>query len=350
MLNIPETLHKYVVLLSPLIAVITGFLVGAILIYAAGANPIEAYWYLFIGSFGSLRNIGDMLAEATPMLLTGLGVIVAFRCKVYNIGSEGQFYMGAIAASALGLVLGNAFSLPLLIIVGILAGGFWGAIPALLKAKLRVNEVITTVMLNYVALLFVGYLVSAGGPMQEPGAGIPWSPPLPVSALIPKIIPGTRIHLGLIFALLSAALVHFVLWRTTIGYEIRAVGSSREAAAYGTIDVVRNIVLAMIISGALAGLAGMIQVTAVYGRLDLERITRMGRPLGYGYMGIITALMGRLSPLWTVFASLLFAVLAVGGEAMNRAIPTLPAALLDSIQGIILLVFIGMEYLGKFKK
>jgi len=327
-------------LLVPILAVLVAFAVGAILLLMAGANPLVAYKPLFFGAFGSRFGITETLVKATPLLLVGLGITIAYRGNVLNIGAEGQLIAGTVVCTwvALAFHLPGALLLVLAMLAGSLAGALWGAVPGLLKARLGANEILITVMMNSIALLGLGYLIR--GPMidQEAvafGTGYPQSALIPPAAWLPKLSQ-TRLHFGFLIALLCAALVYIFLWRTALGYQIRAVGANPEASRYAGIDVPRNIVVAMFLSGALAGLAGAIEVLGVHHRL-LDGISA-----GYGFTGIVVALFGKLHPLGTVPAAFLFGALLVGADMMQRAVG-IPAGLVNAVQGLVVVFVVSSE-------
>ncbi|RLG73842.1 MAG: ABC transporter permease [Thermoprotei archaeon] len=277
-----------------------------------GINPIIAYASLLQGAFGGFYEIGETMAKAAPIMLTGLAATIAFKCRVWNIGGEGQLYVGAVAATWIGLsiYMHPAVEIPLILIISFLAGALYGLIPGLLKAYFKVNEIVLTLMLNYIAILFVSFLVE--GPWRDP-SGITYSPPIAETAYLPVLIPRTRLHLGVILAVLCAIALHLVLHRTIFGYEVTIVGANPEAAKCKGINIPRTIVLTMLISGGLAGLAGMGEVCGIQHRL------MGGLSPGYGFFGVIAALLGKLEPLGVLFSSILLGAIFVGADAMQRA-------------------------------
>ena len=324
--------------LAPFLSMLLALAIGAIFILIAGVNPLDAYRSVLVGAFGNLSVFGETLAKTTPLILCGLAIVVSFRTKVFNIGAEGQLYMGALAATIVALALPGISSvllIPLLFIVGFSAGAFWGFIPGVLKSKLRVNEVVTTMMLNFIATFFVSYMVS--GPIKEPGATNNWTSQLPFSARLPTIISGTRIHLGVLIAILCSFLVYIILRKTVWGYQAEVVGSSRKAALYGGIDPSRKIISVMLLSGGLAGLAGMIEISGVIHRLI------DGFSPGYGFMAIAVAMLAKLNPVGVTLSALLFGTLIVGGGAMQRA-TGIPIALVSVIMGLVVLLVLASEY------
>jgi simple sugar transport system permease protein len=323
------------------LSVILGFALGVPLILATGHDPISAYVYLFIGALGSIYSITETLVKAIPLVLAGLGMAIAFRCKVFNIGGEGQLYMGALGATFLALSFGglNPIALfPLALAGGFLGGGMWAAIPGVLKARFKVNEVLTTMMMNFIAILFINYLVSSEGPMNDPlGRGFATSPPIPTSVRLPILYPMSRLHAGLIIAIFATFAVYFLLERTTLGFRIRAVGANPVAARGSGMSINRTIILSMLLSGGLAGLAGMVEVFGVNYRL-VSSIS-----VNYGYTAIMAALFGELNPWGIALSSLLFGVLIVGADTMARqtGVSVFIAYLL---QGLIVVTAVALEH------
>ena len=252
-------------LLIPVGAIILALLVGAVFILLIGKNPIEAYIALLQGAFGDVFSIGETLENTTPLILTGLAVAFAFRAKLFNIGAEGQFLMGALAATWVGTSLSvpSIIHIPLVLLAGIIVGGLWGGLAGLLKATRGVHEVISTIMLNFIAIFFISYMVT--GPMKEVSAlDIPQTARMADTAQLMKIMPPSRLSAGIIIALLAAGFIWWLLWKTTIGYEVRAVGLNFFAAEFGGIKPNYNMFLAMLISGGLAGLGGAIIISGLF--------------------------------------------------------------------------------------
>jgi len=255
------------VLLPSLVAIAAALLIGAVMLLLLGANPLEGYAALLEGAFGSTNALADTAVKATPLLLVALGICIAFRANVINIGGEGQMILGALSATALGLIFPGApgwIIIPLALILGFLAGGVWGGIAGYLKARFNVNEILTTIMMNAIAVQLMNLMLR--GPMidttQIGAARIPQTPRLADAFSLPRLVP-TRLHLGTLIAIILAFLVYFFLWRTTIGYRIRAVGLNAHASRYAGISVERHMVLALLLSGAFSGLAGAVQVYGV---------------------------------------------------------------------------------------
>jgi ABC-type uncharacterized transport system permease subunit len=326
--------------LLPLLAVPVAFLIGAIMLVALQANPLQAYGSLLEGAFGDLSGITQTLVKATPLLLVGLGVCIAFRGGIINIGGEGQILVGALATTAVAVgfkQLPGVILLPLAFLAGAVSGGIWGFIPGILKARLGVNEILSTVMMNAIAMQLSNYLLR--GPMIDPkeienGTRIAQSALLPRSVWLPKLIPSTLLHAGAIIAVVLAVLVYIFLWRTTIGYRIRAVGLNANAARYAGIRVPVYQALSLTLGGAFAGVAGAIEVMGVQHRM-LEGLSG-----GYGFSGIVVALFGGLHPLGAIPASILFGGLLVGADAMQRTVQV-PSALISTLLGLVVLLVVS---------
>lgn len=325
-------------LASPLIAVAAALLLGAVLISLAGIDPVLAYQAMFLGAFGNKSAIAETLIKAAPLVLAGLGVMFAFRTNTFNIGAEGQIYFGALATTVVALALPGLPRLilvPVLILAAGLAGGLWAAIPAYLKATRGSSEIILTIMMNYVATLFIGHLLQ--GPLQEPGLNQPMSPRIPAAAMAPILWIGTRLHASVLLAVVVAVGAYLLLWHTPVGLRMRAVGDTPGTARAVGIPVTRMIVLSMGISGALAGLAGMGEVTGVQYRL-------LGNfAPGYGTTAIAVALLGKLSPAGVVLAGLFFAALRTGSDTMQRWVGA-PASLAYVLQGMVVVLVLAGEY------
>jgi len=337
-----RALNRTIEALLPLLAVPVAFLIGAIMLAVLGANPLEAYGALLKGGFGDVSGITQTLVKATPLLLVGLGVCIAFRGGVINIGGEGQIIIGALAATAVAVGLKELpgfVLLPASMIAGTLAGALWGGIPGVLKARLGVNEILSTVMMNAIAVQFSNYMLR--GPMIDPkeieaGTRIAQSALLPRSVWLARLVPQTLLHSGAILAVILAVLVYIFLWRTTIGYRIRAVGLNINAAKYAGINVPLYQALALVLGGAFAGLAGSIEVMGVQHRM-MENLAS-----GYGFSGIVAALFGSLHPLGAIPASVLFGGLLVGADKMQRAVQV-PSSLIDTLLGLIVLFVVGSQ-------
>jgi simple sugar transport system permease protein len=329
------TRSRRAAVLVPILSFILALIFGGIILLLFGINPLEAYRVMVKGSLGSGYALSETLVKAIPLMLTGLGVSIAFRMLFWNIGAEGQLAWGGIAAAFVALFLSDyvpGFMLiPLMMILAILAGAMWALIPAALKAWIGVNEILTTLMMNYIAILLVEYLYT--GPWRDPGGyGFPGTAQFPEAAWLPRLT--GRVHAGLIIAILAAALVWFILSRTRWGYEIRVIGENPKAARYSGMNIGRNIVLVMLLSGGLAGLAGMAEVSGIAHRLY------QGLTIGTGYTAIIVAWLANLNPWGVLLVAFLMAALLVGGDQIQIALG-LPAAVAGVLQGAILFFVLG---------
>jgi simple sugar transport system permease protein len=335
-------------LLVPLLAVLTAIIIGGIVIAAVGGNPFAAYAGLFEGSFGSVKALSETAVWASPYIFAGLAVALAFKGGLFNIGAEGQLALGAVASAWVGYALPEMLGydlpmiihLPLAVGAGMLFGLIWGAIPGALKAYTGAHEVINTIMMNYIALNLVSFLLN--GPMKDknPLNVIARTPEIAPSARIPVIFTGLRIHWGFILALVVAFLIWWLLWKTTLGFEIRTVGSNPDAAKYAGINVKRIMTLTMALSGMLAGLAGTIEVTALNYRHEL------GFSTGYGFDAIAIALLGKTHPLGVVLAAILFAAMRNGATRM-QFLTQIPVDIISVIQALILL-FVAADAIVRY--
>jgi len=317
------------------VAAVAAVAVCSLLFIAAGASPWEAFAALVKGSFGSLRATGETMVKATPLIFTGLAACVAFRARLWNIGAEGQVFAGAMFAFWLQHNMAGfpaAVQIPTIIFGGLIGGGLYAGLAAVLKTRFSVDEVISTVMLNYI-IVFVLSLLLLQGPWSEAGAFFEQTAKVDPGAILPVLFPGTRLHAGFLLALAAAWLVHLLLARTPIGYEIKAAGSNVRALAVQGTNTRRLILVVMLISGALAGLAGITEVYGVHYRL------KAGAIAGYGYSGIIVAILGQLHPLGVVIASVLFGAL-LNGATLMQIKTGVPSALIYAIQAILLLFFL----------
>jgi simple sugar transport system permease protein len=320
----------------PILAILLALAFGALIMAISGIRPLEGYQAIFRGAFGGPARIGVTVTKATPLILAGLGVALPLRCGLINLGAEGQVYIGAMTATLVAIALPNlpwAVHMPLVIAGGFAGGALWGAIPGWLRARLHLNEIITTIMLSYIAFWIVSYLVH--GPMKDPaGGGYPWSIKMPESAVLPLIIKQYRINLGIVLALAAAAISHFLLWRTTFGFEMRAVGAGPLAARMAGINAERTTVLTFAIGGGLAGMAGMTEIMGVQFRLS-----DFFSP-GFGWDGVVVAMAGQANPLGVVLIGLFFGALRNGSESASRSIG-MPASISLMIQASTLLFVVA---------
>ncbi|MEA2608717.1 MAG: ral nucleoside transport system permease protein [Chloroflexota bacterium] len=334
--------------LATIAAVAVALVISGVIIAAVGGDPVRSYLHILNAAFGSVGVVSDTLVKATPLLLTGLACAFAFRMRLWNIGAEGQFLLGAWGASAIVLAPVLPAGAPAIVVIpammlaGAAAGALWGLIPGVLRALLGVNEIITTLMLNYVALFWIQFWVF--GPWSE--GGFQQTRPFPREAVLPRLtdfassVPGfagLTVHLGLVFGLIAAGIVWVVLERTRWGYEIRLIGDSPKAARYAGIDIARNVIVVFAISGALAGLAGMSEVSGVVHKLQ-DRISP-----GYGFTAIIVAYLARFDPLKVIVASILFGALILAGREIQ------PSGVPAMIQGIILFALVGSDVLVRYR-
>lgn len=340
--GIKEYLNRALEALLPLLGLPLALLIGAVMLLVLKVNPLTAYSAMLEGAVGSVSAITQTLVKATPLLLVGLGVVIAFRGGIVNIGGEGQLIVGALAATALSIGMDTWprwLLLPACLLVGAASGALWGGVPGVLKARIGVNEILSTVMMNAIALQLSNFLLR--GPMIDPaeieaGTRIAQSALLPQSVWLTRLVPKTLLHSGAILAVVMAFLVYIFLWRTTIGYRIRAVGLNPHASRYAGIPVSFYQALSLILGGAFAGLAGAVEVMGVQHRM-MEGLSG-----GYGFSGIVAALFGKLHPLGAIPASVLFGGLLVGGNKMQRAVQV-PSALIDTMLGLVVLFVVSAD-------
>ncbi|WP_430539560.1 ABC transporter permease [Ruegeria pomeroyi] len=299
----------------PVLSAVIALAFAAIPLMAAGANPITAYGEMVKGVFGSVFALSEMLTRATPLIFTGLAAALAFRAKLWNIGAEGQLYLGAMAAVAVGagwLDLPGLVLVPLIVILGAAAGAAGMAVPTYLKSRFGADEVVTTLLLNFIILIFLQMMLE--GPLKDPmGLGWPQSAPILDQGMLPPLMDRMRVHSGLILALVLAAVAQFMLARSVWGFRLRAVGENAAAARHAGINVNRSLFGVAIISGGLAGLAGVSEVAGLKGYLTADLSP------GFGYTGIVVAMLAGLSPVGVVIAALFIASVFVGADSMSRA-------------------------------
>lgn len=336
-------------LLIPLCAVGLALLVGAVMLGGLGANPLKGYGTLIMGAFGSLGGLGLTALKSIPLLLVGVGICISFRANVINIGGEGQMVMGALLTSITALSLGDlpAFLLlPLALGMGLLGGALWGGLAGALKAYLNVNEILSTIMLNIVAVQFMNFLL--GGPLMDPGeiergTRIPQTARMPEAADLPILVEGTNLHAGFLIALLAAIVAWALLWRTSLGFRLRSVGLNRDAARYAGIPVKRCQVTALALSGAMAGLAGALLVLGSESHTMVTDGSSTGFTGSAGFNGIVVALFTGLHPIWAIPSSFLFGGMLIGANALQRALQV-PQALSMALNGLIVVFVVGSEF------
>jgi len=320
-------------LAAPVAAIVVALALSGGLIALAGVNPLAAYGEMLRGAFGSRLSISETLTRATPLILTGLAAAVAFRARLWNIGAEGQLYAGALAAAWFGHALVPALPPPLALVALMAAAAAAGALlllgPVLMRLRFGVDEVVTTLLLNFIVLLFVSMMIE--GPMKDPLAfGWPQSVPVAPEVMLPKILERSRLHAGLVIAIAAALLVWLIQARSVFGMETRAAGLNPAAAAFAGVPLARTLIAVGCLSGGLAGLAGAVEVTGLRGYVTLDLSP------GYGYSGIVIAMLAGLNPIGAVFAALFVAVVFVGADGMSRALGV-PSFIADVIVSISLL-------------
>ena len=335
---------KTMVYVTPLLAVALTLLSGFILFLAMGFDPVRALHAFFIAPLTSVRGLGELVVKATPLVLCAVGLAIGFRANVWNIGAEGQLTLGAITGGGLALAFygeGGWWLLPLMVIGGAVGGAVWAAVPAFLRLRFNASEILTSLMLNYVALLLLNYLVH--GPYRDPdGFAFPESRLFEADAVLPILWSGTRVHLGALFALFAVAGGWLLIARTFIGFQIKVIGLTPAAAGYAGFDQKRIVWLALLLSGALAGIAGMGEVAGPIGQ-----VTASISP-GYGYTAIIVAFLGRLHPVGILLAALLMALSFIGGEAAQIAMG-LPKAITGVFQGMLLFFLLASDVLIRYR-
>jgi simple sugar transport system permease protein len=330
--EVPVTL----LLAAPMMAVVVALALSGILIAIAGVNPLSAYGEMVTGAFGSRLSISETLTRTTPLILTGLAAAVAFRARLWNIGAEGQLYAGALVAAWLGHMLSSVLPSALAVIVIMAAGMAVGALlllgPVLLRLRLGVDEVVTTLLMNFIIILFVSMMIE--GPIKDPMAfGWPQSVPVAQEVMLPKLLARSRLHIGLIIAVIAALSIWLIQSRTVFGMQTKAAGLNAPAAAFAGVPLSRTLLGVACISGALAGLAGAIEVTGLKGYVTLDLSP------GYGYSGIVVAMLAGLNPIGVIFTALFVAVVFVGADSMSRALGV-PSFIADVIVSISLLTML----------
>ncbi len=301
---------------TPVASVLVTMLIGVVVFDFLGIDGIRAVVDIFLTPLLASYKWQDVAVKAAPLVIIALGLSIGNRAKVWNIGAEGQYVLGALFAAGVGIAAGTTGG-PVVVIAmiaaGILGGAAWGAIPAVLKTRYNVNEILSTLMLTYVAFQVLSYLV--GGPWKDPnGRNFPGTPPLQPDQTLPMIVPGTTIHLGVAVALVLPFVFWILMSRSVFGFQIRVVGSAPEAARYGGFDTKQTVLLALVISGGMAGLAGALEFTGSLKAINL------GFPSGYGFTAIIVSFLGRLNPIGCLIAGIVLAVTYVGGQVAQTTV------------------------------
>jgi ABC-type uncharacterized transport system permease subunit len=336
----PEKYYSY------LLGIAASLALFSIILLAFRYNPITSMVGLVTGSFGSIFLASETFVLMAPFLLAALAFLVAYRARFYNIGVEGQLYIGALFAYLVGSQLGGlpgVVAIPIVLIASATGGILWLALPLLMRIKLQVNEIFPTLVMNFIAIDIINWLTA--GPIKDPNSGNLQTAMLPQSTWLPILIPGTRFNLGIIFAALAAVAVFIVLYKTVLGYEIRASGTNPQAARAGGVDVSRSILAVGLISGGLAGLTGMVVVTGA------EHLLAQNLSPGYGYQAIAVAALSSFHPLGALIASVLYSALSIGGESLQRSAAAIPIELIYVLQAVIVLsVLIVQTWLNRRMK
>jgi general nucleoside transport system permease protein len=325
--------------LAATLSVLLGLLIGAFFLLVSGRDPIAAYTSLLQGAFGSPARLAETFVKMTPFLILAISVSISFRCGVWNIGAEGQLILGAIASfwaamtfQSLPLIL----LLPLTVVAGMAGGALWSGIAGALKAYFNANEVITTSMLNFIAVYLLAYMVN--GPLKDPeGFNFPQSKLIPEALELPRLLTGSRLNIAFLVAFVLV-IAMLLFWRSTVGWRTEIVGASRRVATHAGLNVNRTILLVSLLTGAVAGIAGWGEIFGIHFRL-IEAIA-----VGMGSMAVVVALLGELNPLGMVVSAFLFAALVVGGNAMERS-AGVPFALVDVINGSIILIVLARSFI-----
>ncbi len=323
-----------------IVAALAAMAIGAIILAAVGADIFKAYLVILTEPLKDMIGITEIVVRAIPLSIIALGIAIAFRSGILNIGAEGQMMMGILASSAVAIALPGLpkyLLIPLAVLAGAAGGAIWGGIAGVLKARLGVNEILSTVMLNYIAAQFYTFLLR--GPMMDPeelvtGSGTPQTVRIPRAAWLDRLIPGTRLHTGVFIALGLAVLVFLLLWRTSAGFKMRAAGAEAKAARYAGVRVESYLIVAMLLSGACAGIAGSVEILGVH-RRAIEGVSG-----GYGFTGIVVALFGGLHPVGIIPASLFFGLLLIGAD-MTQRLASVPANMVLVLQGAIILAIVS---------
>jgi ABC-type uncharacterized transport system permease subunit len=324
-----------------LLAIVTAFLVGALVLIATGYSPIDVYSAMIMGAFGDVYGVGQTLTQATPIIFTALAFLFSYKSGLFNIGAEGQLIMGGFAAAIVGISfkgLPSPLHILFAILAGALAGGVWGFLPAILKARFGAHEVITTMMFTYIATYLTSYLVNY--PFKAPG-WVAQTVPITDSAQLPRILPPTQLSASIMVAVAMAVVVYYILQKTTLGYEVRASGLNPSAAENGGINVKKTMVLALILGGALAGIGGAGEILGVHNRFI------QGFSPGYGFDGIAVALVGGLNPIGVLLAAILFGALRSGGMLMTRA-THVPLDIVVILQALVIIFVAAPHFLRYF--
>ncbi len=329
--------------LAPVIAVLVTFAITAVLVIAARANPFQAYYYFLIYPLTGKVSASEVLVSATPLLFTGAAATFAFSAGYWNIGGEGQLMAGAMAGAGVGLLVGGLspwLAIPIMILAGFAGGVLWALIPALLRVRLAVDEIVTTLLMNTVFSFFVSYILN--GVWRSPTSGWPQSPEIAASAHFPPLFAGYRPHLGLALALVVLAAIWVVLNRTPLGLRMRSIGLGMEAARFAGVRVERTLLIAALISGGIAGLGGVSEVAGLQFHL-VETLSN-----NFGYTGIIVAMLGALNPIGAAIAALFLGLIGIGAQSVSQSLGV-PVYLGDVVEATMLLVTLATLVLQNYR-
>jgi len=336
--------NKWLDYLIPAAALLLSLIAGSFVFWLRGASPLLAYKEMYLGAFGDGYALSETLVQCIPLIFTGLAVSLTLRTLLWNIGAEGQFFMGALGATwAAQMFAGQPawILIPLLMLSSMVAGALWGLPPAILKTKLQVNEILTTLLLNYVAIFFVNYFLY--GPWKDPKyPGFPQTPGYPEAAILPQFF-NTRLHAGILIGLVLAVILYIIFKKTGWGYKIQVIGQSRQTAKYAGINVNRTIVIVLLISGAIAGLGGMTQIAGLQHKLRLGGISN-----SYGYTGIIVAFLANGNPLAVLLVAFCMGALLVGGDSLQITMG-FGKGLVFIFEGMVLFFVLAGESLKRYK-
>jgi len=338
-----KTPSVYFQILLPLISIFISLLISSIFLIIAKINPINAIIGIFIGALGSKFSFFETIVKAIPIILTGTAVAIAFNSRFFNIGAEGQMYAGALGATWCGLLnlsIPKPFYILFAIIIGFLLGGAWATLPAYLKIKFKVDDVVTTLLLNFIMIYIVSAIVY--GPWRDPVSNWPQSPNLPENIIFPIIFPKSRVHIGIFISLFSVLFFYILTKKMKLGFELKAVGSSEKASNFLGLNVSKIIIISAMISGGIAGLAGVSEILGLHYHL-VDNFSP-----GYGYTGIVVAMLGRLEPIGVLLSSFFFATIITGSQVMSR-VSGVNVYISDVIQGITLLVMLSILLFTEFE-
>ena len=333
---------KYFTLIRTIIAIAIGVIISVFLIYIISKTPDFSLRYFFIGPLLSKSRFANVIETASPIIFCGIAIAIAFQAEQFNIGAEGSLFIGAAVGTAFAVStnLPAIIHIPMVLIVAGVAGGCWGLVPGLLKAKLKASDLVSSLMMNYVAYFLGLYLINYH--FRDKGAGFLVSRRLPETAWFGQFVDGTRIHWGILLSLLFAFAAYFFLYHTTLGYEIRTTGFNQKFAKYGGIDIIKVIILSQVIAGFIAGVGGVTEVMGIHRRFNWQNSP------GYGWDGVVVAIIGRNHPLLIIFAALFLSYLRVGGQILNL-MADVPSELVSVIQAIIILLITAEAFLSRLK-